>query len=243
MLAQGVVLVFLFAPLHESVHYTAFASRGLNRTVAAIAGWLLLLPSRWFRFYHLSHHRHTQDPALDPELQARPIDDRFRHVRHLSGWPYWRAQTRLIVRQARGRVDDLFVPAYERLSIVRQARFSLAIYGLVAIVSLATGSWLAVKLWLVPVLLGQPFLRAYLMAEHGNCPFIADMFRNTRTTFTNGLVRFLAWNMPYHTEHHAYPAIPFHNLPEAHKALASQLRVTENGYLTVQRKLFARYET
>ncbi len=241
MLAQGVVLIFLFAPLHESLHKTAFASRWLNTGVSVIAGWLLLLPSRWFRYYHLAHHRHTQDPARDPELQVRPIDSRYRHWRHISGLPYWRAQILLIVRQARGKVDDPFVPVHARPAVTRQARGYLLVYGLVAILSVATGSWLAVKIWVVPALLGQPFLRAYLMAEHGGCPFVADMLMNTRTTFTNRLARFLAWNMTFHAEHHAFPAIPFHRLPAAHQILVAQLRVTANGYMSVQRQLYARY--
>ena len=62
-------------------------------------------------------------------------------------------------------------------------------------------------------LLGQPFLRAYLLAEHARCPHVANMLENTRTTFTTALVRLIAWNMPFHAEHHAYPAVPFHKLP------------------------------
>ena len=243
MLAQGVVLIFLFAPLHESVHNTAFASRWLNAAMAAIAGWLLLLPSRWFRNYHLAHHRHTQDPARDPELQVRPIDSRYRYWRHISGLPYWRAQIRLILRQAGGRVDDPFVAAQQRRAVTRQARLYLTAYGAVAILSVATGSRLALTLWIVPVLLGQPFLRAYLMAEHGGCPFVADMFLNTRTTFTHRLARFLAWNMPYHAEHHAFPAVPFFRLPAAHRRLTRHLGVTADGYLSVQRQLYARFRS
>ncbi|MEM7445008.1 MAG: fatty acid desaturase [Pseudomonadota bacterium] len=241
MLVQGVVLVFLFAPLHEAIHYTAFASRGLSKGVAAVIGLLLLLPSRWFRCYHLAHHRHTQDPNRDPELQTRPINSRYRHWRHLSGLPYWRAQARLIVRQARGRVDDPFVPAGERRSVILQARLYLIAYAAIAVVSVLTGSWLALTLWVIPALLGQPFLRAYLMAEHGDCPFVSDFFRNTRTTFTNRFVRFLAWNMPYHSEHHAFPAVPFHRLPAAHRLLSERLAVVGSGYLAVQRDLYARY--
>ena len=45
----GVVGTFLFAPLHESIHRTAFRSRWLNDTVARVAGFLLLLPPRYFR--------------------------------------------------------------------------------------------------------------------------------------------------------------------------------------------------
>ena len=70
--------------------------------------------------------------------------------------------------------------------------------------------------WVVPALLGQPFLRLYLLAEHGDCPEVANMFENTRTTFTTRAVRWLAWNMPYHVEHHVWPTVPFHRLPEVH---------------------------
>ncbi|WP_246694633.1 fatty acid desaturase, partial [Mesorhizobium sp. M2D.F.Ca.ET.147.01.1.1] len=70
-----------------------------------------------------------------------------------------------------------------------------------------------------PALLGQPFLRLYLMAEHGRCPLVANMLENTRTTLTNWFVHKLAWNMPYHAEHHAYPGVPFHQLPEFHRLI------------------------
>ena len=71
-LAYGVVLVFLFAPLHETIHRTAFRSPWLNEVVAASCGLVLLLPPRYFRAFHLAHHRHTQDPAHDPDLG--PVD-------------------------------------------------------------------------------------------------------------------------------------------------------------------------
>jgi fatty acid desaturase len=38
LLLHGVVLVFLFAPLHEGVHWTAFRSRRLNDAVAWLCG-------------------------------------------------------------------------------------------------------------------------------------------------------------------------------------------------------------
>ncbi len=53
---------------------------------------------------------------------------------------------------------------------------------------------------------------------------------NTRTTLTNGLMRLLMWNMPFHTEHHLYPPIPFHRLPDAHAAMRERLGVLQQGY-------------
>ena len=100
---------------------------------------------------------------------------------------------------------------------------------------------LALWLWLIPVLLGQPFLRLYLLAEHGDCPLVANMLENTRTTLTNAVVRFLTWNMPYHVEHHAYPAVPFHQLPALHREIRAHLYVTADGYARFTRAYLARH--
>jgi len=59
---------------------------------------------------------------------------------------------------------------------------------------------------------------------------VANMFENTRTTFTNRAGRFLAWNMPYHAEHHAYPAVPFYQLPQFHAMAQEHLVSTSEGY-------------
>ena len=70
IILQGVVLIFLFAPLHECIHDTAFKSTWCNRLVAIVCGWLLLLPPAWFRYYHLNHHRFTNDPS---RIKARML--------------------------------------------------------------------------------------------------------------------------------------------------------------------------
>ena len=106
----------------------------------------------------------------------------------------------------------------------------LALYAALVAVSAAAGSALLLWVWVLPAFLGQPVLRLYLLAEHGLCPFAANMFENSRTTFTTQAVRWLAWNMPFHAEHHAFPSVPFHRLPELHRLAARHLRTTENGY-------------
>ena len=98
-------------------------------------------------------------------------------------------------------------------------------------------------LWILPVILGQPFLRLYLLAEHGDCPRVANMLENTRTTFTTALVRFLAWNMPFHVEHHVYPNVPFHRLPALHDLMQDRLQVTSQGYAAFTRDYLARRQT
>ncbi len=82
--------------------------------------------------------------------------------------------------------------------------------------------------------LGQPLLRAILLAEHTGCGETTTRSTNTRTTYTVFPVRFLMWDMPYHAEHHRYPALPFFALADAHESLGPHLsHVARRGYLGV----------
>lgn len=234
---QGILIVFLFTLEHETIHGTAFRTGWLNQRVAQICGFLIAIPATWFRYFHFAHHRHTQDPRRDPELAAPKPESLGGYVVHVSGLPLWWSLAITLARNAAGRVDGDFVPGNARGRVVREARVTLALYGLLAGLSIAAGSDVFLFIWVIPAVVGQPFLRLYLLAEHGRCPFVANMLENTRTTYTNRLVRWIAWNMPYHAEHHAYPAVPFHKLPHFHALARAHLKVTENGY----RRFHARY--
>lgn len=235
---QGVLVVFLFTLEHEATHKTPFASLWINEWAGRLAGFLILLPFEWFRYFHLAHHRWTNIEGRDPELEGGKPETWRTWVAHVSGVPYWAAQLRLMAALVRGRAEAEYLPEGAKVRIVAEARWMAVGYGLVA------GSLLFSPLlfwvWLVPVLLGQPVLRLYLLAEHGDCPRVASMFQNTRTVFTTALVRFLAWNMPYHVEHHVYPAVPFHRLPQLHALMRSELRVTADGYAAFTRGYLSR---
>jgi fatty acid desaturase len=235
---QGIAIIFLFTLEHEATHKTPFASDRINEWVGRIAGFLILLPFEWFRYFHLAHHRFTNDPDHDPELGAEKPPTWGAWVRHVSGIPYWVSQTKLMIRLVRGTERAPYLPESALGRMQRQARLMAGLYALAAL----SLFWTPVLfwVWLLPAVLGQPFLRLYLLAEHGDCPQVADMFLNTRTTFTTRIVRFLAWNMPYHTEHHAYPAVPFHRLPDLHALMKDNLAVTADGYTAFTRAYLAR---
>jgi fatty acid desaturase len=236
---QGVLLVFLFTLEHEATHKTPFASPAVNEIVGRLCGVVLLLPFEWFRYFHLAHHKFTNLPGQDPELDGPRPQTRAAWVLYASGLPYWAAQARLIVALAFKReVKASYLPAGALPRVTREAQVMLAIYEL-ALLSLLW-SPMVFWLWILPVLLGQPFLRLYLLAEHGDCPQVTNMLENTRTTFTNRIVRFLAWNMPYHAEHHTYPAVPFHKLSVLHDIMRDELQVTAPGYAAFTRDYLAR---
>ena len=231
LVPQGVLIVFLFTLLHETIHETAFGTPWLNRAAAFVAGFLILLPPNWFRYFHFAHHRYTHDPDNDPELMSPKPETIGQYLLYLSGIPYWAGMVRVLFTNAVRENRDTYVPEKGRSKVQVEARVFLALYALLLAASLLAGSSILLWIWIVPVLAGQPFLRAYLLAEHTRCPHVANMLENTRTTFTTGLVRFFAWNMPYHAEHHSYPTVPFHQLPRFHAIVAEHLKSTERGYV------------
>lgn len=237
ILPYGIALSFLFTLEHEATHKTPFASEPLNEWVGRACGLIIILPFEWFRYFHLAHHRHTNIPGKDPELES-PKPESVRHFLWImSGIPYWKGVIRQTMINALGRADGEYLPKRARARIALEARIMLLIYG-AALFSLGFSSIL-VWLWIVPAIVGQPFVRIYLMAEHGGCEYVPDMFENTRTTFTNRIVRFFAWNMPFHAEHHAHPNVPFYKLPEFHSYTRTHLKVTSESYSQFAREHYS----
>jgi fatty acid desaturase len=234
LLPQGILVIFLFAPLHECIHRTAFRHKWCNDAVAALCGWLLLLPPVWFRHFHLNHHRFTNNPSRDPELAVPKPDSRTAYLAHLTGLAVWATQIQVLLGNTHGRASDTFIPKKARNRVAMEARWFLALY----VIAFAAAGEGLLWIWVVPALIGQPFLRAFLLAEHFGCPQVADMMANSRTTFTVAPVRFITWNMCYHAEHHALPVVPFHRLPAFHDHTQPYLKQTADGYLSLHRQVW-----
>ena len=102
MLPLGVVMIFLFTALHEAIHETAFRTRLLNRIIANICGFLVVVPPVWFRYFHFAHHGHTHDPIKDPELLSAKPGTFRQYVAHLTGIPYWIGMAKTIAANVKG---------------------------------------------------------------------------------------------------------------------------------------------
>ena len=233
MLLLGVLQAALFAPIHETMHMTAFASRRAN----AIVGWLAACPSllnwHFYTAFHLAHHRHTQDPALDPELMPPPPTTFDGYVLRVAALPYWRMRLRVLRDGLRGDLSAYpYITPRSAPKIIRSLRAMAAFVALCAGASmLLVGWWAPLVFWLGPQVLGQPLLRLYLLTEHTDCTMDANGLTNTRTTLTNAAIHLVMWNMSYHAEHHLYPSIPFHRLADAHQAMRARLGVVQDGYV------------
>ena len=226
----GVAQSTLFAPVHETMHLTAFRNRRAN----AVVGWLAACPAllnwHFYTQFHLAHHRFTQDPTRDPELTPPPPAALDGYLLRVLAVNYWRARLTVIADCWRG---DLSAYPY----IVSQTRVIASVRAMCLLLAvLAIGSadlwgwWVPLLFWVAPQLVGQVFLRLYLLTEHTGCEETPNGLVNTRTTLTTAAMRLLMWNMSYHTEHHLYPSIPFHRLSAAHQAIRDRLGVVQHGY-------------
>ena len=229
LIAQGVVWMSFFACLHETVHRTAFQSRKWNDRIATLCGFALLIPATHFRRFHNAHHRHTQIPGKDPELSSPKPQTLAQYAWWVSALPFWKDRLLELNRQAQGDIRDDFVPKQERGQMIREARIALGVLGGSLVLGML--GWSGPLLyWLIPLLLGQPFLRLFLLAEHTGCEEGTNPETNTRTTLSKRWVRWLMWNMPYHAEHHVCPQVPFQQLPQLHEQLKPRWQVVAPGY-------------
>lgn len=241
LVVHGILLVFVFTPLHESIHGTAFRTPRLNEAVAHAFGFLMLLPPRWFRYFHLAHHRHTQDLENDPELASPRPRTLLGYAWRLTGYDYWKSLAKLILFASFGHLTDNYVPAKGRSKVIAECRAFLTGYLVLIALSVWLQSSLLLWVWVLPAILGQPFLRAYVMAEHTGLPLVSNMLANSRTIYASGPVRWLAWNMPYHAAHHALPVVPFHKLPQLSGRLRDHLTATAEGYPDAHRQIRASF--
>ena len=60
-----------------------------------------------------------------------------------------------------------------------------------------------------------------------------------RTIYLNPVVRFLYWQMNYHTEHHMYAAVPCYNLKKLHEAIRADMPPCPNGLIPAWKQIIA----
>jgi len=239
LLLQGVFVNALFGAMHESVHYGSFRTRWAADLLAFLSGAAILNNAAFYRHYHMAHHRYTQDPARDPELITAVVPRTWgQYLLRASALPFLALRLRDIFLFPFGwRGDVTYIHPNAWPEVRRWGRWLLALYAALVAGSIALGTDTVLWVWFLPLLCGLPLIRLYLLCEHTLCPHSDDAFANTRTTLSNPLVRLIMWNLPFHAEHHLFPNIPFHHLPEAHTYLRPHLKHVATGYFQVNRDI------
>ncbi|VAW14882.1 probable hydrocarbon oxygenase MocD [hydrothermal vent metagenome] len=207
---------------HECSHGTAFRTRWMNDAVYHLASFMIMREPTYWRWSHARHHSDTIIVGRDPEIAAmRPpnlllIGLKFLGIRGVL------ITARNVFRHALGQISEeekSFIPQSEWPKLVREARIWLVIHALPIAAGLIYGSWLPVLLvGPLPTLYGA-WLHVYFgITQHvGLAENVLDHRLNSRTIYMNPVFRFIYWNMNYHVEHHMFPMVPYHRLPELHE--------------------------
>lgn len=232
--ALGILLNFLYAAQHELSHATVFKTRKLNEVFGRIIGFIQIFPRDFDQIMHFAHHQYTQDWERDGELVREPYTLRT-YLLWLSGITYWRNRVLGVIRRARGIVIEPFIRAGEEARVIRESRLHVLGYAVVALISVIAGSWAALTFWVIPMMLTKPIHQLQNTIEHLGLSHENDIMENTRSTRANALQRWLCWQMPYHTAHHTFPAVPFWKLRELNDRIEAKAgAVHRMGWLEFQ---------
>lgn len=196
----GVINHALLLAIHELSHGLAFRQPRHNRIFAVFVNLPLGIPvAETFRYYHLLHHAHQGDEALDVDL---PTDFERRLLRSSAGtllWLFGQGLTYtlrpLLVHPKKPSVPEL-------VQLVVQLAFNAAIFllwGPKALAYLPVSSLLTMGL--------HPLAGHYVTEHHA--------FRSGQHTYSYyGPLNRITFNIGYHNEHHDFPYVAGSRLPE-----------------------------
>jgi fatty acid desaturase len=212
---------------HESGHGTAFKTRWMNDAVYQLASFMIMRDPTTWRWSHTRHHTDTLIVGRDPEIVSMRPARLARILANFFGLVDVPVALRLMVVHACGRLtaeERTYVPETERRKVFVTARIWLAIYGATLLACVLSGSILPVLYIGGPRIYGTFMHLIYGLTQHsGMGENVLDHRLNTRTVHMNRINRFLYWNMNYHVEHHMFPMVPYHRLPELHEEIKHDL--------------------
>jgi fatty acid desaturase len=212
---------------HECGHGTPFRTRWMATAVYEIASFCMMREPTVWRWQHTRHHTDTLIAGRDPEIGAMRPAKLARILANFFGLVDVPESLRLMVIHAAGRLtaeEATFVPETERWKVYRTSRIWVAIYVVTIGLAVGFGSWLPLVLVGGPRVYGTFMHVVYSLTQHaGMGENVLDHRLNTRTVRMNAVNRFLYWNMNYHVEHHMFPMVPNHRLPELHEEIKHDL--------------------
>lgn len=227
---------------HECGHGTAFKTSWMNDALYQIASFCMVRNPVVWRWSHARHHTDTIIVGRDPEIVAMRPPALFRIFLNvfgildaINGWGR-------MMRNAAGQLDPeeaSFIPEREQPKVYRVARIWAAIYAATLCSAIAFQSWVPVLVIGSPRLYGAwHHVMTGVLQHAGLADNVLDHRLNSRTVYMNPISRFIYWNMNYHVEHHMFPMVPYHRLPELHEKIKHDLPVPNGSILAAYREVW-----
>jgi fatty acid desaturase len=208
---------------HEAGHGTAFKTRWMNDVLYQLACFQVLRrPTAW-RWSHARHHTDTMIVGRDPEVAVPVPTDWTTVFGNIFALKHAWFEIGKWLRNVAGTVseeDKTFVPEMAWGRIIVEARIWAVLYAVVMAACVYSGSVMPLLFIGLPSLYGAWLYHFFGLTQHAGLPDnVTDHRKNSRTVYMNPVFRFLYWNMNYHLDHHMYPMVPYHALPDLHEAI------------------------
>ena len=214
---------------HESGHGTAFATSWLNDALYQLASFMNLKEPTVWRWSHARHHTDTIIVGRDREILSMRPPDVARLILNVLGVRDACDVVVSVLRHATGGItaeERTFIPRSDQRRVRGEARAWLAVYAVAIGLAIGLGSLLPLMYVGLPSLYGRWLAHFFAFTQHaGLAENVLDHRLNSRTVYMNPVLRFLYWNMNYHIEHHMFPMVPYHALPQLHEELRADMPV------------------
>ncbi len=208
---------------HESAHGTPFKTRWMTNALYQLTSFLTMREPTVWRWAHARHHTDTLIVGRDPEIDAMRPARLARILANFAGLVEVPTSFALMLLHAGGRLTEeerTYIPESEQHKVRRTSRIWLLLYAGVIAACFALGSILPAMLIGGPRIYGVFLEQIYGLTQHADLgENVLDHRLNTRTVLMSPVNRFLYWNMNYHVEHHMFPMVPYHRLPELHEEI------------------------
>jgi fatty acid desaturase len=226
---------------HECGHGTAFKTRWMNDAVYQIACFMIMRNPVTWRWSHTRHHTDTVIVGRDPEIAVMRPPDLFRLVLNVFGLLDAGYAMVDMVRNAAGIIsaaEKTFIPEQEQPRVIRVARIWVLVYAATGALAIYLGSILPLMLVGLPRLYGAWHHVLTGLLQHGGlADNVIDHRLNSRSVYMNPFSRFVYWNMNYHVEHHMFPMVPYHALPQLHEMIKHDLPAPNRSMLDGYREM------
>lgn len=226
---------------HECGHRTAFRAQWANSAVYHLASFMTLREPVSWRWSHARHHEDTIIVGRDAEIAVPRPTPLWKIAIELVAIRSAIKETHKLALNTIGRLTDEereFIPTSEHRRAIWTGRAFVAIWAAVITWSVSIGSIEPLMFIGLPSLYGRWLLVVYGLTQHaGLAEDVLDHRLNSRTVEMNSLNRFLYLNMNFHIEHHMFPTVPYHALPQLHALLAPDLPPTYSGIRAAYREI------
>lgn len=226
---------------HESCHGTAFKTDWMNKALYEIASFMVVRQSVPWRWSHVRHHSDTIIRGRDPEIASPRPPVIFRVISMFFNIRPAYLEMKKIIAHAMGKIDPqlaTYIPKTEYGKVFLRARIYLAIYLAVIVSAILFRSILPLMYIGVSMLAGSWLMPIYGLTQHaGLAENVLDHRLNCRTVYMNRINRYLYWNMNYHLEHHMFPLVPYHALPQLHELIKHDCPKPYNGLIDAWKEI------